>query len=289
MIKNKMNFNKSIWSFFDEIYCINLYSREDRYNICKKFFESYHIPVKFYRTHKHLVNGEQGCFESHINIIQKAYNNNSKNVLIFEDDIQITSEFTPQNVNKCIEFMKNNTWDIFNFGATPDIVHYTANKTNIEKIYRLHCYYAHCYAVNREYMSKILNYKYADIPIDLVYKCNRKTFTHLPIMISQSSNGSDIGKASFISDTDFIEFIRNSILKWYVLNINITAPSFIFYLIVSYILFHTYFDIDFGINILYGLFIIFFWFIYLYNKENYKCKILTKKNTLNKVKTCNIQ
>ena len=58
------------WSFFDKIYCINLYECEDRYNHIQNISKKYNMNVQFYRTHRNK-NGAEGCFNSHIEIIKE--------------------------------------------------------------------------------------------------------------------------------------------------------------------------------------------------------------------------
>ena len=36
------------YKFFDKIYCINLFTRDDRLERCKKLFKKLDIPVTFY-------------------------------------------------------------------------------------------------------------------------------------------------------------------------------------------------------------------------------------------------
>src|SRR5207237_6811483 len=78
------------------------------------------------------------------------------------------------------------------------------------------------YTINREYMKKIINLEYIDIPIDIIYKHNKLTYLFFPILISQSSLGSDIGTPTFVSNTDFIEYLRNLFFYYYLRYINLT-------------------------------------------------------------------
>jgi GR25 family glycosyltransferase involved in LPS biosynthesis len=81
-----------LYNFFDKIYCINLKHRPDRYISATKVFNDLNIPnVEFYITEKSSKGGRYGCFESHINVIKKAYNEGYNNILIFEDDIRLRS------------------------------------------------------------------------------------------------------------------------------------------------------------------------------------------------------
>jgi len=220
------------WSYFDAIVCINLDTRTDRKLIVEEFFKTYNIKAKFYIAKRH-ADGAVGSFESHRNVIKEAYDSGAQKILVFEDDPQATETLTPANLKICIDFMRTHKWDLFNFGATPDLVHYTANKTEVSNIFNVHAYYSHCYAISRDYMEKISKLEYVDILIDTMFKYNKLTYTYLPIMVSQSSLGSDVVDPTFLSDSDFIEFTRNLFFYYYIVYINKTIGTVAFYLIMS--------------------------------------------------------
>ena len=98
-----------------KIYCINLYERVDRYNYMKKQFEELNLKVHFVRNHKHKKGGRYGCFNSHIQCIQDAYNLKLDFYIIFEDDCKIVS-----NIKELIKLFS-------------DII--KKNKNNIDIIY----------------------------------------------------------------------------------------------------------------------------------------------------------
>lgn len=107
----------TIYNFFDEIVCINLDISKDRKKHAEYYFKKYDIPAKFFITSKHKNGGMYGCFDSHIQILTYAYQNDLNNILIFEDDFLPTSSYTEDKMEKAISFMKtNNDWDIFYLG-----------------------------------------------------------------------------------------------------------------------------------------------------------------------------
>jgi glycosyl transferase family 25 len=79
-----------MWEFIDKIVYINLDHRQDRRDIMKKFFTEGQIPedkiirCPAIRTSK----GYVGCLRSHTKALQMAKDNNWKNVLILEDDLE---------------------------------------------------------------------------------------------------------------------------------------------------------------------------------------------------------
>ena len=88
--------------FVDKIYCINLDKRLDRWERCKNIFQLNNIEVERFSavdglnldlTGKKLLPGEIGVIRSNFEIIKKAKENNYKNVLIFEDDVELCEDF----------------------------------------------------------------------------------------------------------------------------------------------------------------------------------------------------
>ena len=148
------------YDFFDEIVCINLESRKDKRKQAENVFNKLNIPAKFYTAIKSPHGGKYGCFESHINVIRKAYQKGLNNILIFEDDVLPSMYYSIDIINNCINFMKNNkNWDLFYLGYCiggplkfiflPNII---KNDIHIGNI--LCC---HAYAVNRPIMKDILD------------------------------------------------------------------------------------------------------------------------------------
>ncbi len=179
---------KKLWYFFDEIRCINLVSREDRYESSKSIFDKYEIPVKYFKANKHPKGGEYGCFDSHIKVIKEAYNNGAERVLIFEDDINATNYLTQKNLKRAINFMKcNKDWDLFYLGAYPYILWHRSERTKHDGIYKLRSIGTHCYVVNRSAMKKLMNLKYERIPID-IYLVNHfhKSYALYPMLFTQN-------------------------------------------------------------------------------------------------------
>ena len=90
-----------------KIYCINLYEREDRYNIVKEQFNKYKLDVHFIRNYKHKLGGRYGCFDSHIQCLKDAKKNKIDVCLIFEDDIVLDKNCN-KYINECLNFIKHN-------------------------------------------------------------------------------------------------------------------------------------------------------------------------------------
>lgn len=188
---------KNSWSFFDSIYCINLLSRDDRYNHAKNIFEKYNIPVKFHRVKKDS-NTKRGCFTSHIEVINKAYNQNCKYCVIFEDDIRPNCI---ESIDKAINFIKNNNdqWDILYLGGHSNLWTFGSKSTHIigENIYFLESLCTHAYVLNRKSMLLLKDLSYTNISIDVYFRKNLKTLSVYPSVFFQGGFSSDINSADF--------------------------------------------------------------------------------------------
>jgi GR25 family glycosyltransferase involved in LPS biosynthesis len=190
----KINKLKNLWKYFDKIYCINLYEREDRYNDAKNMFQNIGLDdINFYRTYRHPNGGQQGCFESHINIIKKAYDSGAENCLIFEDDAY-PLDFSYTNLYKCIEFMKNNNhWNVFYLGAFPNIKYdHINNKQN--HFYQIHPFGCHAYVIHRKYMEKIKDLKFNGTEIDILFMPKNNNYSYYKSLFYQKASKSDIDK-----------------------------------------------------------------------------------------------
>ena len=80
-----------MWEFVDKFIYINLDHREDRRKIMETFFEKGKIPldkVVRFSAIRTPMNGGLGCLRSHTECLRMAKQNNWKNVLILEDDLE---------------------------------------------------------------------------------------------------------------------------------------------------------------------------------------------------------
>ncbi len=124
------------FDFFDEIYCINLDERTDRWeHSCKQFDileisdrvkkfsaikpdydERWHRSVPWGKgKYAYPLKGAVGCAESHKAIITIAKEQNLKNVMVFEDDF-LVHENWKENLQKSIDELENHNWHNFYLG-----------------------------------------------------------------------------------------------------------------------------------------------------------------------------
>ena len=195
-----------MWKFFDQISCINLYSRDDRLEECQKVFKRLNIPCRVKRFHKHPNDGKKGCYESHLSVIRDAYVKGCENVLIFEDDVIESPYFDESLIEKAIEFMNNNNeWDIFYLGHQPDVF-FSSSYAVSDYIMKTSSTLTHAYVMSRKFMKKMLNREYDDTAIDKVYLANENSYALYPMQFYQNESDSDITASAPIRGLRYSEF-----------------------------------------------------------------------------------
>jgi len=194
-----------VWDFFDEIFCINLFSRDDRLEKSKKRFKNLGIPVTYHRVKKHPINGEIGCFESHLEIINYSYEKGYNNILIFEDDFIPSPSYKPELIQEAVDFMeRNKSWEIFYFGHQPDILWSSSNVIS-RNIIKTHSTLNHSYAISRKFMEKMYKKSYDGIPIDKICLKNDNSYALYPMAFFQDELESDIESSKPIRYMKFFE------------------------------------------------------------------------------------
>jgi len=180
------------YNFFDEIVCINLLSRDDRYTQASKIFSELQIPVRFYRVSKDTENSERGCYTSHMTIIKNAYNSGKKNVLIFEDDVRATDNYSIEKVGECVDFMRNNQdWDLFFLGychAMRNLCLSNLKPIPNSNIVKLKGFCAHAYCINRKMMKYLIKYHpvYRGDAFDTIFLTIGNHYSIYPMLFAQN-------------------------------------------------------------------------------------------------------
>jgi GR25 family glycosyltransferase involved in LPS biosynthesis len=128
----------------DKIYCINLDSRVDRWETCKKELKD--VGIMQYERFSAIEdpNGAHGHVKSFCNLIDICLEQEFSNYLILEDDVSFIgekSEFIPC-VDAAISELPNN-WDVLYFGGTL-CDNYVSSPISLysEQLYKLHSAFA---------------------------------------------------------------------------------------------------------------------------------------------------
>lgn len=185
------------WSFFDAIYCINLNSRPDRKKTCQVIFDRYHIPITFHNVDRHPVSGLQGCFESHVDIITEGWNKGYQNIMIFEDDLLDSPNFTSDLLGRAIGFMQTDKdWELFYLGTHLNIY---SDKVKFVSphILKVKSFTTHAYAVSRRGMERYHDIEYKDKPYDFLTVVNDEAYAIYPGLFYQDGSESDINMSGF--------------------------------------------------------------------------------------------
>ena len=132
---------------FQNIYCLNLKERDDKYEQMKEVLMKENLKVNFYRVNKHEQGGKVGCLTSHLEILKEAKKRGLPNVLILEDDIEF--------VRNIRDITLPETWDMFYLGGNfLDVL----EDTSIEKpFYKIRSFSTYAYAVNGHFYDKLID------------------------------------------------------------------------------------------------------------------------------------
>jgi GR25 family glycosyltransferase involved in LPS biosynthesis len=188
--------------YFDEIYCVNLDRRGDRWESVKKQFDLHGIKVTRYSAidgkditydeyypywkDKPYIDGKivyqvgdienkfaVGCLKTHLAIIKDAKEKGHDRILIFEDDVVLSKDFAER-----IKEARNLNWKMLYLGASQ----YSWDKVNIENGYYLSrgSYGTFAYAID----SSVYDFLIDEI------ESTKKTVDHTYILIQEDMVGS---------------------------------------------------------------------------------------------------
>ena len=163
---------------FEKVYCLNLDTRPDKWELCKQEFKKYnilHLVERFpalavYNSHGKTTT--QGCTLSHLEIIKKCKQDNISNVLILEDDIEFLNyglDFKVKQNKKiqcsCEEILalglnqlQNINWDIFYLGYNIKMPEFCKKNILSSNLFQSTCQLTtHAIAYNNSVYDIILN------------------------------------------------------------------------------------------------------------------------------------
>lgn len=157
---------KTLNNYFQEIHCINLKRRIDRWEECKEEFKKHNLKVQQYEAFDGnnlpkfpgLNAGQVGAIYSHRGIIEYAKKNEFKDILILEDDVEFDEKINEKFFNIVSEIPKD--WDMLLFGGNHSgnnpWSHGELLKIS-DHIYKVtHSLALHCYAVKNTIYDKLI-------------------------------------------------------------------------------------------------------------------------------------
>lgn len=210
---------KTPFDFFDKIFCINLQKRTDRWNECLKIFKLLNIferverfeAINFNENNSvdPRIKGRCGCTQSHLNLILEAREKKYKNILIFEDDINIHAPTNIVNevLQNCIEGLPDD-WEMFYLSANPlnhvpnSVIPYSKNLCTVTSAFT-----THSIAINHTLYDTIIQEysKYENNVVNIVNRLTNidgfyidfvlprlKTYMPKQLLFTQRCNYSDI-------------------------------------------------------------------------------------------------
>jgi GR25 family glycosyltransferase involved in LPS biosynthesis len=152
---------EQVYKLVDQIYCINLISRDDRYANMKAFESEEKIKINYFRPEKDICGGDIGCFKSHIHVISHAYKSGHSQVLVFEDDIIKTPAYKTIDYNSIAKFIRENkSWEIIQFSwfeLANSLLFPMASPKESKNLSQFGSVLASSYIINRNGMKKILS------------------------------------------------------------------------------------------------------------------------------------
>lgn len=114
----------TLLDYFDSVFLVNLPERTDRLSSARQEFgrigwelrDDYVFAARRFTEAKGFPNaGYRGCFHSHLDCLREAREAGSRNVLVFEDDIALSSAL-PRLTPSLIERLDRDDWALAYFG-----------------------------------------------------------------------------------------------------------------------------------------------------------------------------
>lgn len=225
----------NIENFFDEIYCINLKTRKDRWEECENEFSEHHIKmVKRYNAVEGIppsvktyglmnvapddplrakkIANRVGCLMSHLSIIKQAREKKLKSILILEDDVQFVKNVSA----RFSEFVGQvpDDWSLLYFGGNErkGLKKVSSNICRTTEMLMTHAVGVH----QNAYDELIQMISQCEAPVDFYYATIQKKFpayTFYPFLAWQRAGWSDLEQRFRIYDLECLSPALENILK----------------------------------------------------------------------------
>jgi hypothetical protein len=168
-IEEQRSLIENPFSFFDQIYCVNLPEATNRWTVVSEVFSKLGILERVQRCytnppapeifspnadahHNYPARGMIGCTLSHVKILVDALARGFDRIFIFEDDVTLPSDAIDRIALALKELPP--TWDIFYLGGEP-IAPLTRTSNNLVMTNKFWGSYA--YGINRKCLVRLIN------------------------------------------------------------------------------------------------------------------------------------
>lgn len=212
------------FDYFQEIYCINLDHRADRWEQSQQEFENVGIlsRVQRFSAIKH-EDGRVGVIKSNLEIVKEAKRRKLENVLIFEDDVQFVGPNPVESLRRALSQLKI-PWQLFYLGAN---THTKLIKLTPNLIYLKDAFAVHSMAYHQTLYDKFINYaeplqaitnpgQILDVWLAREVQAKQIALMVNPLLTTQRESYSDIeGK---LVNYGFIEERFKNNIKWWILS-----------------------------------------------------------------------
>jgi hypothetical protein len=183
---------QALTAFVDKIYCINLDSRQDRWQEVLPRFEELGIADQVVRLSAVVDKDPRvGCRASHLRCVTDAMENGFENILVLEDDVLFVPENKPDFVRLCDFLCNDNRWELLYLGGVPMFPARFVNR----QVFRSRFFSTHAYVANARAFARILQ---AGVPIDIWYAHNMVSYGVYPLYAVQGAGFSDIRQAEIL-------------------------------------------------------------------------------------------
>lgn len=191
------------FDYFDEIYCINLDDRTDRWQHCQEEFKKVGILDKVQRFSAIRDNdGRIGVIKSNLEIVKIAKKKKLNNVLVFEDDVKFIVDNPLEALQKSLDQTKGINWHLFYLGANTHekLIRFKPNLILLKNAFAVHsmAYSKLAYDSFIEKFEKLKEIKYhsdiLDVFLAQYYQEKYICLMTNPMLTTQMNDYSDIEK-----------------------------------------------------------------------------------------------
>lgn len=187
--------------YFEKIYIINLERRSDRWDECSVIINKHNIICERFNAvdgstltgYEASIKNDMGCTLSHLELVKKCKADNTKSVLILEDDFELVDDIFSHLENFYNQLPEDYEWLYFSGSHMEDPIQVTENVYKVIKTLT-----THAYALKYPIYDKIIDAlsdsaqsSAVDLRLSKIQP-NEKCYVFIPHLIYQRNSFSDI-------------------------------------------------------------------------------------------------